>query len=99
VKPRELTEWNKLDLDAELERLDKEVLTSQGLTEKDITNRKILEIVQDETMEEDEKMKACMRLAGHTDWSPPPLSEEEKARREQEKLMRFMQDPRRCVCV
>ena len=29
VKPRELTEWNKLDFDAELERLDKEVLTSQ----------------------------------------------------------------------
>ena len=95
VKPRGFHEWSEVDVDAELERLDTESLVEQGLTQQEITNKKILEIVQDETLEEDEKMLQCMRLAGHPNWTPPPLSAEDKARREQESLMRFLQDPRR----
>ena len=48
-----------MDLDSELERLDRETLSEQGLSAQDITNKKILEIVADETLEEDEKMKVC----------------------------------------
>eukprot|EP00961_Rhodomonas_salina_P139669 1879710-Rhodomonas_salina.3 len=33
---------------------------------------------QDEELDEDEKMRRCMALAGHPDWTPKPLTEEEK---------------------
>ena len=49
-----------MDLDSELERLDRETLSEQGLSPQDITNKKILEIVADETLEEDEKMKVAL---------------------------------------
>ena len=60
VKPRGFHEWSEVDVDAELERLDTESLVEQGLTQQEITNKKILEIVQDETLEEDELVVECV---------------------------------------
>jgi hypothetical protein len=54
-----------VDLDSELERLDRETLSEQGLSPQDITNKKILDIVADETLEEDEKMKVGPSYSVH----------------------------------
>ena len=62
--------------------------SQSGMTDEEITNKKILEIVQSEGMDEDEKMAKCMALVGHSDWKPKPLTEEEQKRRENDKFLK-----------
>lgn len=80
-------------MEDELDRIEDEDRRSRGLDDNEIRNEKILEIMQDSSLDEKQKMEKCMWLAGHDDYTHKE-TEEDAARREQQELLNKVQDPR-----
>jgi len=93
-KLRAMEDWDKFDVDAELDSIEEEDRRSRGLSDHEIRNEKVLEIMQDEQLSEKEKMEKCMHMSGHKDYEHKE-TEEDKARREAQDLINIVQDPRR----
>ncbi len=53
------------------------------------------QVVEDDSLEEEDKVARCMRLAGHADWRAPPPTAADRRRREAEVLLRLLEDPAR----
>ena len=50
---------------------------------------------EDPSLEEEDKVTRCMRLAGHAAWRAPPPTAADRRRREAEGLLRLLVDPAR----
>ena len=85
-------DWDKFDVDEELTRIEDEDRRTRGLNDKEITNEKILEIMEDQTLSQADKMEKCMHMVGHKEYEYAE-TEEDKARNESQELMNRMQNP------
>jgi len=85
-------DWDKFDVDEELTRIEDEDRRTRGLNDKEISNEKILEIMEDQNLSQADKMEKCMHMVGHKDYEYAE-TEEDKARNESQELMNRMQNP------
>ena len=85
-------DWDKFDVDEELTRIEDEDRRTRGLNDKEITNEKILEIMEDQNLSQADKMEKCMHMVGHKEYEYAE-TEEDKARNESQELMNRMQNP------
>merc|ERR1712070_1336337 len=92
-KMRTMEDWDKFDVDEELDAIEDEDRRSRGLDDREIKNEKIIEIMSNHELSEKEKMEKCMHMTGHADYVHKE-TEQDKARREQQELINQMQDPR-----